>query len=157
MINILNNTNNIHKIILMAMLPVIELRGAIPVGIALGYSHLGALLWAYLGSMIPVPFILLLFRPITGWMRSTKIFRKLVDFVVERAIRKKKSVSRYGVLGLLFFVAIPLPGTGVWSGSFIASLLDMRMKYALPVIALGNLIAGFIVLGISYGFLHIIN
>lgn len=146
------------QVMFMAMLPVIELRGAIPLGIAKGFSHMGALFWAYTGSMIPVPFILILIRPITNWLRQTSLFRSLVERIENKTLKKGSgTVKKYGLLGLLIFVAIPLPGTGVWSGSLLASLLNYRFKYAFPAVAIGNLIAGFLILVLSYGVLHIIS
>lgn len=142
-------------VILTAMLPVIEVRGAIPVGIALGMSPFHATLLAFLGSIIPVPFILWTIRPIFTYLRRTKLFRRLVNTLTDKSMRKSGKVKKYGYIGLFFFVAIPIPGTGVWSGSLIAALLNMRIKYAFPTIVLGNLVASIAIMLLSFGVVNI--
>lgn len=138
-------------VILTAALPVIEVRGAIPVGISLGLTPIHSLFLSLIGSMIPVPFILFSIRPIFNYMRKTKIFKKLVYSLTNRSMAKSGNIQKYGVWGLLVFVAIPLPGTGVWSGSLIAALLDMRFKWAFPAIFIGNVIAGILIMALSHG------
>lgn len=142
-------------VIFTAMLPVIEVRGAIPVGIALGMSPFHATLLAFLGSIIPVPFILWTIRPIFTYLRRTKLFRRLVNTLTDKSMRKSGKVKKYGYIGLFFFVAIPLPGTGVWSGSLIAALLNMRIKFAFPTIVLGNLVASIAIMLLSFGVVNI--
>ncbi|MBQ3592908.1 MAG: small multi-drug export protein [Clostridia bacterium] len=134
------------------MIPVIELRVAIPIGVAAGLSPWLAIPVAIIGNLIPVPFIILFIRKVFAWMR-----RKLprLDGVVtrleQRAENKKETVLRYEFWGLFIFVAIPLPGTGAWTGALIAAMLDMRLKKAMPSIALGVLTAGIIVAFVTYG------
>lgn len=140
---------------LTAAVPLIEVRGAIPIGVAYGLNPWHALLIALAGSMIPVPFILLFIRPIFKWMKTTKVFYKLAHKLTDKAIGKSDQVTKYGFGGLLTFVAIPLPGTGVWSGALVASLLDMKVKTALIAIFVGNIIAGMIITGLSYGVVSI--
>lgn len=142
-------------VILTAMLPVIEVRGAIPVGIALGMSPFHATLLAFLGSIIPVPFILWTIRPIFAYLRKTKKFKKLITKLTNNSMRKSSDIKKYGYLGLFIFVAIPLPGTGVWSGSLIAALLNMRIKFAFPTIVLGNLVASIAIMLLSFGVVNI--
>ncbi len=108
-----------------AALPIIELRGAIPFGIALGLPPITSFFFSLLGSMVPVPFLIWLIRPIFELLRKRESFRKIVDFLCERSLAKSHSVQKYGFWGLVIFVAIPLPGTGVWSGALVAILLDM--------------------------------
>ena len=136
-------------VLLTAALPIIELRGAIPVGISLGLSPIHATLISLVGSMIPVPFILFSIRPIFNYLKTTKIFKKLVHKLTDKSMSKSGKIQRYGAWGLLVFVAIPLPGTGVWSGSLAAALLDMRFKWAFPAILVGNIIAAVIIMGLS--------
>lgn len=136
-------------VLLTAALPIIELRGAIPVGISLGLSPIHATLISLLGSMIPVPFILFSIRPIFNYLKTTKIFKKLVHKLTDKSMSKSGKIQKYGAWGLLVFVAIPLPGTGVWSGSLAAALLDMRFKWAFPAILVGNIIAAAIIMGLS--------
>lgn len=136
-------------VLLTAALPIIELRGAIPVGISLGLSPIHATILAFIGSMIPVPFILFSIRPIFNYLKTTKIFKKLVHKLTDKSMSKSGKIQKYGAWGLLVFVAIPLPGTGVWSGSLAAALLDMRFKWAFPAILVGNIIAAVIIMGLS--------
>ena len=139
-------------VLLTAALPVIELRGAIPVGISLGLSPLHATIISLIGSMIPVPFILFTIRPIFNYLKDTRLFRKLVNKLTDRALNNNGGrMQKYGVWGLVLIVAIPLPGTGVWSGSLAAALLDMRFKWAFPAILVGNIIAAIIIMTVSDG------
>ena len=137
----------------MSMLPVIELRGSIPLGAGLDLPwHLNYLI-SVAGNFLPVPFILLFIRQILRWMKNVKYLSKIANWLEDKAHRCSTKVLKYASLGLFLFVAIPLPGTGAWTGALAASVLDMRMKYALPSILCGVLVAGFIMSGISYGFL----
>jgi len=145
------------KVMLTAALPIIELRGAIPVGISLGLSPLHATILSFIGSMIPVPFILFAIRPIFNYLKKTKLFKKLVYRITDKSIHNSGNIQKYGAWGLLAFVAIPIPGTGVWSGSLAAALLDMRFKWAFPAIFIGNLIAGVIIMWVSFGVVWMIG
>ena len=135
----------------LSMVPVLELRAAIPFGVANGLSPLGAMVTAILGNLVPVPFIILFIRRIFGWLKSMKRVRGVVERLERRAARKSEAVRKYAWLGLCVLVAIPLPGTGGWTGALIAALLDLRMKKCLPIIALGVFIAGLIMSLITYG------
>ena len=136
----------------MSMLPIVELKGSIPVGVAMGIPLWEAFLIAWLASAVPVPFILLFLRPLIRYMKSTKPFRKFANWLEARTRRKteKGVIRKYRLLGLFLFVAIPLPGTGVWTGSMIAALLDLRISHALPVILFGNLGAGLLMLFLTH-------
>jgi uncharacterized membrane protein len=103
------------------------------------------------GNLIPIPFVILLGRPIFNWLKKTKLFAGLMEKLEKRIEKKADSVMKKAALGLYFFVAIPLPGTGAWTGALIASMFDMRFKYALPAIVLGVLTAGIIMTVGSYG------
>ena len=142
--------------LLVSMIPVIELRGAIPLGVGLGLSHFDAMWVSMVGNMLPVPFIILFIRPIFKWMtkKSEKLGR-LVTKLEARAEGKWDKVHKYQFFGLAIFVGIPLPGTGAWTGALIAAVMDMRMRSALPSIALGVVMAGLLVTGITYGFTSI--
>lgn len=144
-------------VLFTSALPLIELRGAIPVGIALGMSPLHATLLSLVGSMIPVPFILFTIRPIFNYLKETKTFNKLVHKLTHKSMSKSGRIQKYGVLGLILFVGVPLPGTGVWSGSLAASLLDMRFKYAFPAILIGNIIAAILIMTLSSGVLELLK
>ena len=137
---------------LISMLPVVELRGGLPAGVAMGLSVPTAFLASLIGNMIPVPFIILFVRPLFKWIRVH--IPKLEGFVSRleaRAKAKSANVVRYQTWGLLLFVAIPLPGTGAWTGALIAAVLDMRLKRAVPVIFLGVTIAGCIITMLTHG------
>lgn len=139
-------------VFIVSMLPVVELRGAIPIGMALGLSPVYSAFISFLGGMVPVPFILFGIRPIFAYLRQTKLFKRLVDKLSTRSLENHgPKVQKYGALALLLFVAIPLPGTGVWSASLIAALLDLRFKVAFPAILIGNFLAGIIVMLLSSG------
>ena len=145
-------------VMLTAALPIIELRGAIPVGISLGLSPIHAAIIAFIGSLIPVPFILFTIRPIFNYLKKTKLFKNMVHKITEKSINNNSGkIQKYGVWGLILIVAIPLPGTGVWSGSLIAALMNMRFKWAFPAILVGNLIAGIFIMGLSTGVFKVIT
>lgn len=138
--------------LLMAMVPVIELRGAIPIGVALGLPLPVSLLASVFGNLIPVPFIILYFRRLLSFCRRKfPRFDGLLDRLERKIHLKGQTVSKYKALGLCVLVAIPLPGTGAWTGAMVAAFLDMRLKNALPSIALGVLIAGILVSLLTFG------
>ena len=142
--------------LIVAMIPVIELRGAIPLGVGLGLSHFDAMWVSMVGNMLPVPFIILFIRPIFKWMtRKSEKLGRVVEKLEARAEGKWDKVHKYQFFGLAIFVGIPLPGTGAWTGALIAAVMDMRMRSALPSIALGVVMAGLLVTGITYGFTSI--
>jgi len=144
------------KVLLTAAIPIIELKGAIPVGISLGLSPLHSTLVSFIGSMIPVPFILFTIRPIFNKLKETRTFKHHINRLTIKSDNKSRNIKKYGAWGLLIFVAIPLPGTGVWSGSLAAALLNMRFKWAFPAIFVGNLIAAVIIMTLSNGVLSIL-
>lgn len=139
----------------IAMTPVLELRGAIPAGIAAGLSPLTALVISVLGNMLPVPFIMLLIRRIFDWLRHTQLLGKRIEQLERRAHLKGRLVRKYRTAGLILLVAIPLPGTGAWTGALVAALLDMRLKVAFPAILAGVIIAGALVTGLTCGVIHL--
>ena len=139
------------------MLPVIELRGAIPIGVSMGLNLWQALAASILGNMLPVPFIILFVRRVFEWLRvKSPRLESFVSKMESRAEGKWEQVHRYELLGLMILVAIPLPGTGAWTGALIAALMDIRLKNAVPAILLGVIIAAVLVAGITYGFSAII-
>ena len=136
----------------IAALPVLELRGAIPYGVANGLPYLGVLVVSVIGNMLPVPFIILFVRKIFDWMKKkSKFLAGLAEKLEKRAENKMDVIEKYEMLGLFILVAIPLPGTGAWTGSLISALLGLRLKNAFPMILLGVLTAGVIMMIISYG------
>ncbi len=135
---------------LVSMLPVVELRGGIPFGVYAGLSYPVAFAAAVLGNLIPVPIIVVYVRRIFLWLRrNLPWLGGVVDRLEKKAHLKGRKVSRYKYLGLYLFVAIPLPGTGAWTGAMAAAFLDMRLRKALPSIAAGVVTAGLIMLGLT--------
>ena len=130
---------------LISMVPVVELRGAIPYALAAGVEPWLACVLSIIGNMIPVPFILLFIRKILEWMKTRPKLGKIAFKLEERAHSKSGKVRQSQLIGLLLFVAIPLPGTGAWTGALIAALMDIRMRRALPTILAGVVIAGIVV------------
>ena len=143
-----NPAGELFYTFLLAMIPVVELRGAIPVGVGmLGRSALPSVyLAAVLGNMLPVPFIIVYIRRIFQWLRRrSRRLDGLVTRLETKAHLKGRMVTRYKYLGLCILVAIPLPGTGAWTGALVAAFLDMRLRSAVPAIFLGVVIAGILV------------
>ena len=137
---------------LVSMLPVVELRGGLPTGVLLGLPIPVAFVAALLGNMLPVPFIILFIRPLFKWIRAhIPKLERFISKLEARAASKSKNVQKYQSLGLLILVAIPLPGTGAWTGALVASLLDMRLKRSIPIIFAGVVIAGVIITILTYG------
>lgn len=136
----------------ISMVPVIELRGAIPYATGMGLSPWIAIPVAMIGNLLPIPFIIIFIKKIFAWMR--KVSPKLngiVDKMEAKAEKNKAKVLKYAFWGLTIFVAIPLPGTGAWTGALVAAMLDMPLKKAFPSVVLGVIIAGIIVAFVSYG------
>ena len=136
---------------LTAMVPVVELRGAIPLGVAAGLPPAVAAAAAMLGNLVPVPFILLLIRQVFRLLRSISWLGPKIDALQKRAHLKGRKVRKYRTLGLVLLVAIPLPGTGAWTGALVADVLDIRMWTALSAITVGVLIAGCITTAVTCG------
>lgn len=139
-------------VILTAAMPVVELRGAIPAGVALGLSPWHAFILGVIGSMLPVPFILWFIKPIFDWLGGHSFLKPLIERIKRRTLEKSDKIERYGFWGLLIFVAIPLPGTGVWSGALAAVLLNLRFRKAFFAIFFGNMVAGLIMMSFSHFF-----
>ncbi len=145
-------TKNFFWVLLLSMVPVLELRAAIPVGCSLGLTSWECALAAVIGNMIPVPFIILFIRKIFDFLRKHwPRLGRFVDKMEEKAENKKPLVQKYAVFGLVLLVAIPLPGTGAWTGALVAAMLDIRLKRAIPCILLGVIIAAAVVTMLSYG------
>lgn len=137
---------------LISMVPVVELRGAIPIGVAHGLNFWVAIVVSIVGNLVPVPFIIIFIRKIFAWPRTKSAWlNNLVTRLENRALKKTDTVRKFKFWGLFIFVAIPLPGTGAWTGALVAAMLEMRVKDAFPAIALGVLTAGIIVAFVTYG------
>ena len=142
--------------LLMSAVPIVELRGGIPYGFAQGLPWWQVYPAAVVGNMLPVPFIILGVRQVFAWLRKiSPRFEGMVSRLEAKADKKAAVVQKYEMLGLCILVAIPLPGTGAWTGALVAAMLRMRLKNALPVILLGVLIAGALVTLASMGIIAI--
>ena len=136
---------------LVSMVPIIELRGGIPFGVAMGLPYHLAFPFAVVGNVLPAPFIIVYIRKVFLMMRRyLPKLNNIVDKLETKAHLKGQQVSKYKYLGLFLFVAIPLPGTGAWTGSLAAAFLDMRLKKAFPAVLLGVLTAGCIMLTLTH-------
>ena len=137
---------------LVSMVPIIELRGAIPIGVGYGLPYWVAVMVSVIGNIVPVPFIILFIRKIFMLMRKwSEKLDTLVTKLEKRAESKSEVVQKYAFWGLFILVAIPLPGTGAWTGALVAAMLDMRLKRAFPAIAVGVIAAATIVTFVTYG------
>lgn len=137
---------------LISMVPVIELRGAIPIGVGAGLNLWLAIGVSIVGNLVPVPFIIIFIKKIFAWMRTkSEKLNGLVTRLEKRAESKSATVQKYAFWGLFILVAIPLPGTGAWTGALVAAMLEMPLKKAFPAILLGVLGAGVIVSFVTYG------
>ena len=134
----------------ISMLPILELRGGILFAAARGVPFATAFIVCFFGNILPIPFILYFIRRILSFFEKPKFTKTFVSKIENRSRTKSSIVRKYQLLGLFIIVAIPLPGTGAWTGALIAALMDLRIKKSFPVIALGVLSAGIIMLVISY-------
>lgn len=148
--------------IAMACVPLIEVKGAIPYAVGIGISPWAAFGYSQIGTTLVTLVALLLLKPILAWMKSTKLFAKLAAWVERLGEKKSRKVKSNieaeesakkklwaSVIGVFAFVAVPLPGTGVWTGSLIATFLNMDFKYAFPTIVIGNAAASTIMMLLS--------
>ena len=158
--NFLVNTLGAHfGVILCSMIPIIELRGAIPLGMGLGLPWWQSYIFAVVGNMIPIPFILLFITKILSWMQTSRVkfFNKVGAWVARKAEKNRGKIEKYSFWGVCLFVAIPLPVTGAWTGSLVAATIGMKFWKALLSCLIGVLIAGVIVTSIAYGALAAFN
>lgn len=149
--------NKVLYVFLCSMLPIIELRGSIIMGAGLGLTWWQNYIVSVAGNLIPIPFILLFIRYILSWMKNIKWLSGIAFWLEAKAEKHSDKVMRYATFGLFLFVAIPIPGTGAWTGALIASLFNMRMKYSLISITAGVLVAGAIMVLASYGAVSFLN
>lgn len=140
-------------VFIVSLLPILECRGGLLVASLLKVNIWRAIPICVIGNLIPVPFILLFIKKIFHWMKRFKVFRPLIEKMEKRAANKSSNLEKGEFLGLLLFVGVPLPGTGGWTGSLIAALLDVDIKKATLAIFLGVLLATLIMSIVSYGLL----
>ena len=140
-------------VFLISLMPILELRGGLIAAALLGLNIVPAFIICIIGNLLPIPFILWFITPIFNKLKKTKHLSKFVNKIEKKALSKKDKIEKAEFWGLFFFVGIPLPGTGGWTGSLIASLIDMDKKKAMLAITCGVLLAGLIVGSLSFGLL----
>lgn len=140
-------------VFIISLFPILELRGGLLAASLLKIPAMTAVPLCILGNILPIPFILLFIKQIFKWLKKTKTFRPMVEWLEKKAMGKSEKIQKYEFVGLMLFVGIPLPGTGAWTGALIASLLDIDIKKSSLAIFLGVLIATVIMLIVSYGVL----
>ena len=139
------------KTLVTAMPPILEIRGAIPVGVASGLDPWLAFAVGFVGNMLPIPILILLTRKVIEWLKKHNMLVKLTAWLENKGSKGAQKVQKYSFWGLFILVAIPLPGTGAWTGALVAAMMEIRLKRAFPAIAIGVAIAGVIVSVITYG------
>ncbi|MBQ8861737.1 MAG: small multi-drug export protein [Clostridia bacterium] len=144
-------------VFICSMLPIIELRGSIPLGAFLDLPWYVNYFISVIGNLLPVPFILLFIRSVIRWMKGVKIFRKIALWLEAKAEKNQGKLSKGIFVGLFLFVAIPIPGTGAWTGSLVAALMGIKFKDAFFAILIGVLAAGAIMTLASYGVLGFLS
>lgn len=140
-------------VFLVSMIPLLELRGSILAAGIMGMEWVPTMIIAVIGNMFPIPFILLFIKAIFNWMKRFKYLRKIPKFCEEKAMKHADQIEKYGVFGLFLFVAIPLPGTGAWTGALLSVLFSLKPAKSLLFIFFGVMVAGFIMSLISFGVL----
>ncbi|PKM86268.1 MAG: ligand-binding protein SH3 [Firmicutes bacterium HGW-Firmicutes-12] len=143
------------QVFFLSALPLTELRATIPLALALGLDPVRTYLLAVLGNILPVVPLLFLLQPISDWMSRFPLFNRIFTVILTRSRHKGGRIQKYGVIGLLFFVAIPLPGTGAWTGAFLAWLLGMDVLRSILAVCTGVLVAGIIVTLASLGVIKV--
>lgn len=140
-------------VFLISLMPILELRGGLIAAALLGLNIVPAFIICIIGNLLPIPFILWFITPIFNKLKKTKHLSKFINKIEKKALSKKDKIEKAEFWGLFFFVGIPLPGTGGWTGSLIASLINMDKKKAMLAITYGVLLAGLIVGSLSFGLL----
>lgn len=138
-------------VFVISLLPVLELRGGLVAASFLGLDPIPSYIITMVGNILPIPFILWFINKILDWMRKSKHFNKFASWLDKKVEKHKSSIEKYGFWGLVLFVGIPLPGTGAWTGSLIAAVLDMNKKKSFLAILLGVVMASIIMMLISFG------
>nr|WP_300006048.1 small multi-drug export protein [Tissierella sp.] len=143
-------------VMFFAMLPLVELRGAIPLGISLGLDPLSSAIISIAGNIIVVSLLLNILNPLMLHFERTKFFSATLGRIKERSMKKAKIIKKYSLLGLLIFVSIPLPTTGAWTGALISSILKLDIRKSFIAMSLGLVISGIITLAVSHGIFSVL-
>lgn len=147
-------------IMFLSAVPVLEQKAAIPMALALGYPEMTTYLTTLIGALVPAPFIILFLPKVFDFLRKFKMTGRLVDRYEASAMRRGKNIVKYELIGLFLFVAIPLPLTGVWTGSAVAAFLKLDFRKAFPTVIAGAAACGLIIMLLAKGlfslpFIHI--
>ena len=140
-------------VFIISLLPILELRGGLIVAELIGLNPIRSYIISIIGNLLPIPFILLLINKILDWMRKSKHFKGIANWLDSKVEKHKGQIEKYGYLGVVLFVAVPLPGTGAWTGSLIASVLNMNRKKTFLAVLIGVFIASIIMMALSFGLL----
>lgn len=140
-------------VFLISLMPILELRGGLLAAALLGLDPLPSYIISIIGNVLPVPFILLLITKVLAWMRNSKVklFNKIANWLDEKVEKHKGQIEKYGYWGVVLFVGIPLPGTGAWTGTLIASVLNMDKKKTFLAVMAGLIMASIIMMILSFG------
>ena len=147
-------------VFIISLLPVLELRGGLIAASLLRVNPVNAYIVSIIGNLLPIPFILIFLSKILSWMEKSKIrfFNSIAYLLKKKADKNKPKIEKYGYIGLILFVGIPLPGTGAWTGSLVATALNLNKKKAFLCTIVGVLIASVIMMLLSYGLIsNLIN
>jgi uncharacterized membrane protein len=137
-------------VMIVSAMPVLELRGGMPLAYTYGFSFVEAFLYSVIGNLLPIIPMLLLFQPISKWLMRFKYYERFYHWLYHRTLNKSKNVEKYGAIGLILFTAVPLPTTGAYSACIAASLFGIRFKYAFWSVTAGVVVAGLVVGGVLY-------
>ena len=140
-------------VFIISLMPILELRGGLIAAALLGLGGIKSFIICFIGNIIPIPLILWFITPLFDYLKKTKLFSGIVEKLENKAMSKKEKIERLEYIGLMLFVGIPLPGTGAWTGCLIAALLNMNKKKAMLYAVLGVIMAGIIMMILSYGIL----
>ena len=150
-INIFSGINKELIIFIISLFPILELRGGMLAATLLEINFKRAFIICILGNIIPIPIVLLFLEKIFNLLGKWNVTKKIVEWLKKKALSKRKQIDKYGYLGLILFVGIPLPGTGAWTGSLLAILLGLNKRKSFICILLGILLAAIIMSIVSYG------
>ena len=144
-------------VFIISLLPILELRGGLLAAALLGLDPIPSYIISIVGNLLPIPFILLLINKILNWMRNSKHFKGIANWLDQKVEKHKGQIEKFGYLGIVLFVGIPLPGTGAWTGTLAASFLKMDFKSSVLAAMCGVLLAGVIMMTLSAGFFSLIQ
>lgn len=153
LVNLFNGLGKEVIVFIISMLPILELRGGLLAASILNLDFIPGFIISILGNILPIPIVLLFLDKILRWLEKYKVTKNFVKKLENKILSKKKQIEKYGYIGLILFVGIPLPGTGAWTGSALAVLLNMNKKKSFLYIILGIILASIIMSILSYGIL----